>query len=577
MIHERLFKYIRYLFIVSLICLPFNRIYPEFRPRFIAGMMSSELAIFPLIIIVIIVLYNRWKYKQPLYQEKAFVSYSLIYVVILLLSLIIGLFIYPYYDGTLFFVNQQLPEVISILNTIQLLKIPTNFTYQFGIILIATKLIYAAIIRYIWTFGISYIIFNCYRNRVNELKQDLLNGISILLGILIVFSCIEAVHQSGVSWGTDIVKFINPYFYLIGEDQNGQWPPLIWEYQFRSVTPEPSFLAMILGFLLPFVWYKIYQIKNHIIKSLWMFILLIATILLFLTQSRTATMTYVLELIALNLILLINSIKSKLWRTNSQYIIRIISVTIVALFCSIQFISNFMTPPAENFSKVVNFSTYMNNNFISVRTIDMVLGKNLEVDDDKVMNDSSKVDDDKVMNNSSKVDDDKVMNNSSKETRSSNISRKENIRMELDIFKAHPILGVGTGLSGMYKTDLVNSEEMNNELSRWTYMQRNVGIIKSIFPVASQYTTLLAEQGILGLICFLLPEIFCLWILVKQIYNDSNLDMFSVSILISLLGFTFIGLTTSFYLTYMYWIILSIAGVIVFEIKNADCKIKLNK
>lgn len=123
-----------------------------------------------MIIIVIIVLYNRWKYKQPLYQEKVFVSYSLIYIVILLLSLIVGLLIYPYYDGTLFFVNQQLPEVISISNTIQLLKIPTNFTYQFGIILIACKLIYAAIIRYIWTFGISYIIFNCYRNRFNELK-----------------------------------------------------------------------------------------------------------------------------------------------------------------------------------------------------------------------------------------------------------------------------------------------------------------------------------------------------------------------------------------------------------------------
>lgn len=498
-----------------------------------------------MIIIVIIVLYNRWKYKQPLYQEKVFVSYSLIYIVILLLSLIVGLLIYPYYDGTLFFVNQQLPEVISISNTIQLLKIPTNFTYQFGIILIACKLIYAAIIRYIWTFGISYIIFNCYRNRFNELKQDLLKGISILLGILIVFSCIEAVHQSGVSWGTDIIKFINPYFYLIGENQNGQWPPLIWEYQFRSVTPEPSFLAMILGFLLPFIWYKIYQIKNHIIKNLWIFILLIATILLFLTQSRTATMTYVLELIVLNLILLINSIKSKLWRINSQYIIRIIIVTIVALFCSVQFISNFMTPPAENFSKVVNFSTYMNNNFISVRTINMLFenthsGENLAI------------------------------KNSSKETRSSNISRKENIRMELDIFKAHPILGVGTGLSGMYKTDLVNSEEMNDELSRWTYMQRNVGIIKAIFPVASQYTTLLAEQGILGLICFLLPEIFCLCILVKQIYNDSNLDMFSVSILISLLGFTLIGLTTSFYLTYMYWSILSIAGVIVFKIKNKN-------
>ena len=304
MIHESLFKYIRYLFVILLICLPFNRIYPEFRPRFLAGIMSSELAIFPLIIIVSIVLYNRWKYKVPFYKEKVFIFYSLIYIIFLLSSSIVGLLIYPYYDQIPIFANQQLPEVTSILNIVQRLKIPTDLIYQFSIILIVSKLIYAAIIRYIWTFGISYMIFNCYWNRLGELKQDLLKGISILLGILISFSCIEAVHLSGIAWGTDIVKSINPHFYLIGEDQNGQWPPLIWEYQFRSVTPEPSFLAMILGFLLPFIWYKIYQTRDNINRGLWIFILFISTILLFLTQSRTATTAFALELFILIIILL---------------------------------------------------------------------------------------------------------------------------------------------------------------------------------------------------------------------------------------------------------------------------------
>ena len=276
---------------------------------------------------------------------------------------------------------------------------------------------------------------------------------------------------------------------------------------------------------------------------------MVTTILLFLTQSRTATTTYALELIVLIIILFVNSIKSQFWKVNSQYIGRIISVTIVALFCAIQFISHFMTPPAENFSKVINFSTYMNNNFISVSTINMLfknvsLGKKVELDDDT------------------------VINNNIKETRSSNISRKENIRMEFEIFKAHPILGVGTGLSGMYKTDLINPESVNDELERWTYMQKKVGIIKAIFPVAGQYTTLLAEQGILGLLCFLVPELVCLFKLIRKIYLDNNLDMFLVAILISLLGFTLIGFTTSFYLTYMYWILLSIAGIAVFRSDN---------
>ena len=568
MIHESLFKYIRYLFVILLICLPFNRIYPEFRPRFLAGIMSSELAIFPLIIIVSIVLYNRWKYKVPFYKEKVFIFYSLIYIIFLLFSSIVGLLIYPYYDQIPILANQQLPEVTSILNIVQRLKIPTDLIYQFSIILIVSKLIYAAIIRYIWTFGISYMIFNCYWNRLGELKQDLLKGISILLGILISFSCIEAVHLSGIAWGTDIVKSINPHFYLIGEDQNGQWPPLIWEYQFRSVTPEPSFLAMILGFLLPFIWYKIYQTRDNINRGLWIFILFISTILLFLTQSRTATTAFALELFILIIILFINSIKSQTWRFNGQYIVHIISVTIVALFCSIQFISNFMTPPVENFSKVVNFSTYMNNNFISGSTINKLFD-NINLTNNIYHNKKNSDESQKNLENSSDfIKDLELDSNNSKETRSSNISRKENIRMEFEIFKTHPILGVGTGLSGMYKTDLVNPESMNNELERWTYMQKKVGIIKAVFPVASQYTTLLAEQGILGLLWFMVPELVCLFILVRKIYADSNLDMFSVAILISLLGFTLIGFTTSFYLTYMYWILLSFAGIAVFKTDN---------
>lgn len=53
MIYESLFKYIRYLFVTLIVFLPFNRIYPEFRPRFLAGMMSDELAIFPMILSLI--------------------------------------------------------------------------------------------------------------------------------------------------------------------------------------------------------------------------------------------------------------------------------------------------------------------------------------------------------------------------------------------------------------------------------------------------------------------------------------------------------------------------------------------
>ncbi|MBS5099383.1 recombinase family protein, partial [Veillonella sp.] len=222
----------------------------------------------------------------------------------------------------------------------------------------------------------------------------------------------------------------------------------------------------------------------------------------------------------------------------------------------------------ENFSKVVNFSTYMNNNFISVSTINKLFD-NINLTNNIYHNKKNLDESQKNLENSSGfIKDLELDSNNSKETRSSNISRKENIRMEFEIFKTHPILGVGTGLSGMYKTDLVNPESMNNELERWTYMQKKVGIIKAIFPVASQYTTLLAEQGILGLLWFMVPELVCLFILVRKIYADSNLDMFSVAILISLLGFTLIGFTTSFYLTYMYWILLSFAGIAVFKTDN---------
>ena len=109
------------LFFLICFSLVFNNIPKPIQMNFIGAILSSKLVFYPFIIGLVYTLYSEYKYKNVFVNFKLFSKFLLIYLVITFLSLIIGLYTYPYYD---LIINsptlqiEKLPKVISILNNL---------------------------------------------------------------------------------------------------------------------------------------------------------------------------------------------------------------------------------------------------------------------------------------------------------------------------------------------------------------------------------------------------------------------------------------------------------------------------
>ena len=88
------------IFIVELIFLSlvFNEIPRNLQMNFLGGPVQSKLVFYPLFIGFIYTIYCQYKYKDVLVNFDKFIKFILVYLAITFISLIIGLYNYPYYD-----------------------------------------------------------------------------------------------------------------------------------------------------------------------------------------------------------------------------------------------------------------------------------------------------------------------------------------------------------------------------------------------------------------------------------------------------------------------------------------------
>lgn len=488
--NDKIFLYIRILFILALVFLPFNEIHMAFRPRLVAGMMAAELSVYPVIGIALLTVYYRIHFKTKLYKERCFLYFSLFSMVVIILTSLWARYV-VYVNG-----------YIGVVGPI------TGETADFVI----AKNMLAAVVRYVWSFGIAYCIFCWYKERKDKLVKDVIIGITSVSIILISFSIVEMCHFMNQRWASNMMATLTPLFYEVNRIHGNTWPPLFWEYQFRSVMPEPSNLGMIICLLIPLIWRQI-----GVGKKAYYGILFGVTTLLFLSQARTATITLGIEIAVFFIITLVLSMKKRRLHRFGKLLIKVICVTLLSFYSAVSFISTYMQPPAENFSKIKDGYSYVSNNITSVV--------------------------------------------SDKEKRSSNISRLENMKAEFLIFKDYPILGVGSGFVAVYKPMYIPITNRNGELERWSVEQESVGFSKSAFPVACEYTVVLAERGMLGFIVFTIPLILIFVELIKKIYIREPKDFFSIACLLSYIGFMVVGLTASLYVTYGFWLLLAVVAV----------------
>ena len=515
------------IFIVELIFLSlvFNEIPRNLQMNFLGGPVQSKLVFYPLFIGFIYTIYCQYKYKDVLVNFDKFIKFILVYLAITFISLIIGLYNYPYYDLV---INgpvtqiEKLSKLMAILDSFGI-NIDQKVLIAFWMIARAIK---GLLFEIIYTFGCAYMIYCWYYDNWKTAFDVMLKAVLVSLVFVFSYSVIEIYYLTGNQNAKEILEIITPYIHTV--KPNGfWWPPLLWPGQLRSLFAEPSYYGIYFAFAMPGLWYLSFISKKLTYKVSIYFCLIFFTFCLFLTQARTAIALFAGEVIVFSVIMLYLHQKNLLKKFANIFI-----CVILAFICSNYFIANLL---ADNRYEITTFDEYFESNLTSLTST----------------------------------------------TQRSNNARYSIMLTDIRIGLDNPLIGVGTGLRNAYVPDYLPEMSKNNgEIKMWIENQQEKGIMRAGFPKLGEYTNRFAETGVLGLIMFLIPP----FILLKKLYfKISDKAMRSenklpyVFFTISLIGIMASGIGDTINITYCYWVLLGLGYAMCFGKENNDNSLIDNK
>lgn len=503
------------IFIVELIFLSlvFNEIPRNLQMNFLGGPVQSKLVFYPLFIGFIYTIYCQYKYKDVLVNFDKFIKFILVYLAITFISLIIGLYNYPYYD---LIINgpvtqiEKLPKLMAILDSFGI-NIDQKVLIAFWMIARAIK---GLLFEIIYTFGGAYMIYCWYHDNWKTAFNIMLKAILVSLVFVFSYSVIEIYYLAGNQYAKEILEIITPYIHTVKPD-GFWWPPLLWKAQLRSLFAEPSYYGIYFAFVMPILWYLSFISKRLTYKVSIYFCLIFFTFCLFLTQARTAVALFAGEFVIFTIIMLYLREKVVL-----KKFANIVICVILAFISSNYFITNLL---ADNKYEIQNADEYIESNLTSLAST----------------------------------------------TQRSNNARYSIMLTDLKIGLDNPIIGVGTGLRNAYVPDYLPEMSKNNsEVKMWIKNQQEKGIMRSGFPKLGEYTSRFAETGVLGLAMFLMPPL----VLLRKLYfkisdramgTENKLPY--VFFTISLIGIMASGIGDTINITYCYWVLLGLGYAMCFD------------
>lgn len=555
-----------YLFLIIL--LPFNLIPQNMQINFLGSVLGNKWCFYPVIFIFIYIINKYYKNQSVFINANKFCKILLVYLFVLLVSLIIGLYNYPYYDLVIHAPIKQIEKLPRVLDVLQSLNINVdeNLLTYFWII---ARVIKDMVLEVLFTFGVTYMIYSCYYTSWVEGFKILIKGLIISLSIIFFYNIIELFFLAGNITAKDILEIVNPYLHAV--KLNGNWhPPLFWKNQMRSIFPEPSHYGIYIAFSMPFMWYLFIVSNKKIIKIMLFFAIMFFTFCLFLTQARTAVVLFLGEIFLLAILTVLVKVK----RYN---IVMIFACSMLAFWLSNIFIYSYIQP-----NKIINISVKISNNNIK---------KNINTQNERTRTDNNyKSIGDKTKNkkqitlNNEENKQITIKSNQLAEyfeknlfslgnfTQRSNDARYSIMIADFKIGLDHPLIGVGSGLRNAYIPDyLPEMAKDNGEVKMWIKNQKEKGILRSGFPKLGEYTSRFAETGISGLILFLVPP----FILLRKLYfkiTDKNMSVDNklpyLFFTISLIGIMASGLGDNLNITYCYWVLLGLGYAMCFGKEN---------
>ena len=296
---------------------------------------------------------------------------------------------------------------------------------------------------------------------------------------------------------TNILAFLNRQIYDIA-GAHGWWPPLFWKGQLRSYTQEPSYFGIIASFLVPFLWYRVFNYR----KKFDLILLFYFTFMIFMTKSRTATIVYFGEIgvfIFLSLVAQYNH-----WK-KVCFTIGIITVLAFGSYIC----GDTIIPQLAAEAKI---KANMNSGK-DIRQIEGITGSNTEV-----LTSLAESTEDYVENN---------ITSAAGTAPRSNAARIGNMIAMTRVGIQHPLFGVGQGYMSMYMVNQFPAEFTKNaEIQLWTNSLLSITFIKSGYPIINAFSAILAQFGILGLILFFIPLFYTgMYLVIRRENFKARLDI----------------------------------------------------
>ena len=487
--------------------------------NFIGGPVGGKFCVYPLFVGFLYSFWCQYKYGNVFCDVKKFLKYIAVFICVMLLSTVVGLITYPYYDVMLNGpVNQieKLPRVLDFLHA-HGIDADRKFLMQAWIIVRQIKGVF---LNAFWTFGGAYLIYCWYRTEKKRALEILLKGTLLSLIPIFAYVCVETAYLAGNKNAAEILKAVNPYLYSIATT-HGWWPPLLWPGQMRLVVPEPSFVGNYFAFVLPLLWGGIFLVRKKWMLYTGLFATVVITFCVGMTKARTA---YAM-LDGMIVLLLLLIVIGKQWKLLKKYVFILCCVGI-------------------GFGAFVGFTEAQ----IAAKT--GVKIESLQV--------------------AKKALDDNLMSLASGNKRS-NGARYALIKSHMRTGMQHPILGVGNGLASVFtEKNFTKEEARNGEVANWIRYQHEYGPLdgKRCVPGAfNEFVNRFSNNGLLGLSVFLFPYLYILFRLFKKMRRGSIEALSAILLLASALAS---GCNNNIDIFYSTWILLGLSYVLVFGKNNED-------
>ncbi len=501
-----------FIFFTIIFTLIFPNIPKLFQLNFLAGGLASKLTIYPIFLAIVFTVLYRKKFSLSPTERSNIAKYFVIYLLVELLTLIIGLFTYPYYNEILQGpVNQieKLPGVYAFLTRYGI-SISEQDLLSVWMLVRPIKNLF---VNTFWAYCLSVLTFIWYKDDFHDGFHVFLFGVFVSVIVVVLYGFWDVLYLSGNEFAAKVLMTFNPLIHEIKSDGTW-WPPLLWKNQFRSLFAEPSYYGIFMAFALPWLWCILDICKNDRKRILCWLVSFCCITFLFLTKSRTANVLLFGELVLLLLFRLC-------WFSHSKKILFSVYLSVILAFSASLSFFNY----GVKYAKEATVSNYLEDNITSLGSID----------------------------------------------KRSNRSRYSIMIADLKIGISHPILGVGLSLRNAYIPEyLPDKTHLSQETLTWIRNQQEKGILRSGFPRLGEYTIRFAETGILGLIVFMFPPIILIYKLLQFIRAESRKMKIENKIImyffISFLGILAAGIGDSLNITCCYWLLLGLGFALLHHV-----------